>query len=670
VENLEDDALQFLLLHAPMKRDDAVNVVGLLETIVTSEETFVSQAKMMDLLVGYFAGEFNAELAESRLSTPSNSSGRAASKSLRFTPRSAGRSSVALSAMTEEMEEDFMGSATERTNSGGFEEVGFSSRLEDDELTAETSYDPAQAQFLLTRVNDLTSGLVNVNRRINSLSIDRDTLSSGLGKVELEVESLQDEWERKRARWSTEVTGFEGKVAAASTRVEESIRTQRVLNEEVEGRLERLEEPFQSATGFPALFTKVGELATTVNGAVDGPPGAGIEEFFKRKAERTAGGSFGLNLGAGGGVGSRDPRVSELEREVQGLRSLVSALTERVNLIGATPTPADGVAGLGSANIYDRLDALEQRTQAGHSVTISEVVFNNERDVARFVTTHVPNPNFGIVCDLVILLQTLKVGNPTTESTAGLLAQAQKVNMDPLETAIVGSYGVELPTIFDRTQGALTSSNLHPLPSAKAYSDWSNASTGLRDKVNAELKNSVISARKRIADAKMSPTAVMVFRDLVNNSSAQWTSLSAFMDQQVAIMMGQYGLEEAEAWLLVGKTVRQIFVKLRERRVSGENVITALTSKQDQFVSILWASLQGHALMAEYQRDEYYGHHSLAAITAEHMLKHRVSPKEFASVKDRVVSVVATLEGVGTDLDRCLDKAGLQPVRKKKRTGG
>jgi len=187
--------------------------------------------------------------------------------------------------------------------------------------------------------------------------------------------------------------------------------------------------------------------------------------------------------------------------------------------------------------------------------------------------------------------------------------------------------------------------------------------------VNAELKNSVISARKRIADARMSPTAVMVFRDLVNNSSAQWTSLSAFMDQQVAIMMGQYGLEEAEAWLLVGKTVRQIFVKLRERRVSGENVITALTSKQDQFVSVLWASLQGHALMAEYQRDEYYGHHSLAAITAEHMLKHRVSPKEFGSLKDRLTTAVATLDGVGVDLDRCLDKAGLQPVRKKKRAG-
>jgi len=294
-------------------------------------------------------------------------------------------------------------------------------------------------------------------------------------------------------------------------------------------------------------------------------------------------------------------------------------------------------------------------------------VFNNERDVAAFVKEHVPNPNFGIVCDLVILLQTLKVANPTTESTAGLLAQAQKVNMDPLETAIVGSYGVELPTIFDRTQAALTSSNLYPLPSAKTYPDWSNAGTGLRDKVNAELKNSVTSARKRIADARMTATAVMVFRDLVSNSAAQWTSLTAFMDQQVAIMIGQYGLMEDEAWALVGKTVRQIFVKMREKRVSGENVVTSLTSKQDQFVSIVWASLQGHALMGEYQRDEYYGHHSLAAITAEHMLKHRVSPREFTSLKDRVNTMATIQEGLGADLDRCLDKAGLQPVRKKRK---
>jgi len=140
------------------------------------------------------------------------------------------------------------------------------------------------------------------------------------------------------------------------------------------------------------------------------------------------------------------------------------------------------------------------------------------------------------------------------------------------------------------------------------------------------------------------------------------------MDQQVSIMIGQYGLPTVEAWLLVGKTVRQIFVKLRERRVSGENVVTTLTSKQEQFVSVMWASLQGHALMAEYERDEYYGHHSLAAITAEHMLKHRVTIKDFTSLQDRVTTMSTAHDGFGLDLDRCLDKAGLQPLRKKKRT--
>jgi len=359
---MEEDAIQFLLLHAPMKRDDAVNVMALLDMIVASEESAISQAKMMDVLVGYAAGEFNSELAESRLSTPSGSASRSSvSQGLRFTPRSAGRASVALSAMTEEMEEDPTLSGAGSVNAGVFEGVGFSTRLEDDEVTAETSYDPAQTQFLLTRVNDLTGGLVKVSRRLNSVGIDQATLASGLGKVELEVEALQDNWARKRAKWTTEAASTEGKVAATATRVEESLRAQRILNDEFDGRLLRVEEPFRSPTGFPALFTKVSELATTVNGSVDGPPGAGLDERMRRFADRP-GGSFGLSLGASPNAeaGGREPRVRALEAEVATLRGLLTALSAKVELFGTAPVPG-GVAGIGNLDIYDRLEALEQR---------------------------------------------------------------------------------------------------------------------------------------------------------------------------------------------------------------------------------------------------------------------------------------------------------------------
>jgi len=646
-----------------MKREDAGNVIALLEMSIAGEEGVITQNKVMDVVMGYLAGDFTAEFAQSRVSTPSVASrGGVPSVAPRFTPRSAGRASAGFSVMTEEEGED-------TATSGGSEGVAFSSRLEDDEFTAESSYDPAQIQFLLTRVGDLTGGLVKTNERVSSVKIDVAVVSSGLGRAELDLEGVQDAVSRAEEAGKAGAASMAGRFAAANQRVEESIDAQRAVNTQVEARLDRIEEPFKSATGFPALFEKVAELATTVNGSVDGPPGAGIDARLRRSpmASGTAGGgSFSFNLGGGGGDGGAHANRGAMEREIVVLRSMVTDLVGRVEKLEANTgaeAPDRGV----SSDLRDRLEALEARTQSGASITISSIVFNNERDVAAFVREHVPNPNFGIVCDVVILLQTLKVANPTTESTAGLLAQAQKVNMDPLETAIVGSYGVELPTIFDRTQGVLTSSNLHPLPSAKTYADWSNASTGLRDKVNAELKNSVISARKRIADARMTTTATMVFRELVGNSMSQWTSLAAFMDQQVSIMIGQYGLPTVEAWLLVGKTVRQIFVKLRERRVSGENVVTTLTSKQEQFVSVLWASLQGHALMAEYERDEYYGHHSLAAITAEHMLKHRVTLKEFTSLQDRVTTVTAAHDGLGLDLDRCLDKAGLQPLRKKKR---
>jgi len=670
---LEDDAVQYLLLHAPSKREDAVNIFALLEMMTSGDEEIITQARMMDVMMGYVSGEFRAELAQSRLSTPSSGpGGGVVFAGNRFTPRSTGRSSVAFSAMTEEEEEEESRTATSGASGnqqGEENEVLFSTRLEDDELTAETRYDPAQTQFLLTRVNDLSGGLVRTNHRVRRLSVEQMVTSALVERVEGKVEKVQEAAVSDRAGRTAEVADTELRINEVAKLARDSIAGQKVFNSDAAERIERLEEPFRSPTGLPALFSKVSELVTTVNGSMDGHPGAGIDERIARGPARPGGaeargGSFGLNLGAVS-TSSSDTRIRDLEREVSQLRALVAEISASVSRLGNSPSRDAG--GLNSTTLEDRLEALEERTQAGTSVTISNIVFNNERDVVAFVAAHVPNPNFGIICDLVILLQTLKVANPTTESTAGLLAQAQKVNMDPLETAIVGSYGVELPTIFDRTQGALTSSNLYPLPSAKTYTDWSNASTGLRDKVNAELKNSVTSARKRIADARMTPTAVMVFRDLVSNSASQWTSLTAFMDQQVSIMIGQYGLMEEEAWALVGKTVRQIFVKMRERRVAGENVVTALTSKREQFASVLWASLQGHALMHEYQRDEYYGHHSLAAITAEHMLKHRVSPKEFASLRDRVATAVTAQEAIGMDLDRCLEKAGLQPLRKKRK---
>jgi len=665
---LEEDATQFLTLHAPLKREDAGNIFALLEMMISGEEGLVTQAKLMDVVMGYLAGEYTAELAQSRLSTPSVASGGGVpSVAPRFTPRSSGKASVAFSAMTEEGEED--------TETGESEQVAFSTNLEDDEFTAETSYDPAQTQFLLTRVADLTGGLVKVNEKLSLMKVDVSVLSSGLGRTEFDLEGVQDAITRAERSRAVEAEKVSGQLAEASQRVDKSIDTQRGVNVQVEARLTRMEEPFQSESGFPALFAKVAELATTVNGSVDGPPGAGIDSRMSRGSyagvAAPGGGTFGFSLsgeGRGGSARTSTSTPGGMEQELSNLRNMVSVLAGRLAVLEEAAKTVPANVEMGTA-VTDRLEALEARTQSGSSITVASIVFNNERDVAAFVAENVPHPNFGIICDVVILLQTLKVANPTTESTAGLLAQAQKVNMDPLETAIVGSYGVELPTIFDRTQGVLTSSHLHPLPSAKTYADWSNASTGLRDKVNAELKNSVTSARKRISDARMSPLAVMVFRDLVSNSMSQWTSLAAFMDQQVSIMIGQYGLPSVEAWLLVGKTVRQIFVKLRERRVSGENVVTTLTSKEDQFASLLWASLQGHALMAEYERDEYYGHHSLAAITAEHMLKHRVTLKEFTSLQDRVTTVSAGHDGLALDLDRCLDKAGLQPQRKKKRLG-
>ena len=99
----------------------------------------------------------------------------------------------------------------------------------------------------------------------------------------------------------------------------------------------------------------------------------------------------------------------------------------------------------------------------------------------------------------------------------------------------------------------------------------------------------------------------------------------------------------------------------------AQDILSNLTDKVTQFTPALWASLQAHALMAEYLETDFIGHPSMAADTLEHLLKHRVTPKQITSLAHRLDTY--DIPGVTTDVDNLLKKANVTSERKRKQGG-
>ena len=130
---------------------------------------------------------------------------------------------------------------------------------------------------------------------------------------------------------------------------------------------------------------------------------------------------------------------------------------------------------------------------------------------------------------------------------------------------------------------------------------------------------------------------------------------------------GVYSLAADEAYSLAGKGLRAVFLQLWERRVAAQDVMTASTAKSVQFARAMWASLQAHVLMAEYQQAGYIGHPTMAAVNTEHLLTNRAAPDQLKKLNDRVTSLAANAELVWTDVDALASKAGLTSKARGKR---
>jgi len=103
---------------------------------------------------------------------------------------------------------------------------------------------------------------------------------------------------------------------------------------------------------------------------------------------------------------------------------------------------------------------LEGKQEECGSVTMGGITFNSESDCLAFVVEHLPNPNFGLLSDMVILLRKLKIKIPTNESVVNKHHKAMQVKLDKTEAGTIASYSVTVPSAFNRETEDMLSSHL------------------------------------------------------------------------------------------------------------------------------------------------------------------------------------------------------------------
>lgn len=304
--------------------------------------------------------------------------------------------------------------------------------------------------------------------------------------------------------------------------------------------------------------------------------------------------------------------------------------------------------------------ALEARGLT-EPIQVGQHTFSLVGDVQTFVQRYVGDrANFGVLCDVVILLH--KTKSPTAAVGQAAINDeiaATKIRLDTMESNILASFAVVLPRPFDSAGGGVTTSATNPLPSIKTAQDWSMPLTGRKALISQELTNETKVIGDRIRAAKMAPEASAVFELLRIESGNHWHRLAGFIDTYYQTQTSCYKMDPTEAWLLTGKCVRETFVALRERRIHGQDLISDCESKQEQFVRAMWAVLLCHQTMQSIMNADFTGHIALAHVVHEHLLANKVTSSEITKLRTTAAANQTGLCNLSSEVDRLLAHSNL-----------
>lgn len=724
----ERDGLDFLETLPPRPYSDAVNLITLWMDGGTrndgSNQLPWGRINLEASIVDYHKGVFDSLLSD--IGSPRGTSGNP----FDFTSRSYQASVEESKEAVEEIKiEELDVEGPELTEAGKFSEfeTALYDEVENSTL-AESGYDPEQMKAVFKRLQELTQYSTLAKLRFMRIAEDRGlTISGGLSKIDSLAGSMvaleqQLGWDTlldpvlpgctirqqihilhetvSALQQTVDDIGRSG-MHAQWTELRRDVLAMQNDYRELKARVDKMEECFTDPSQLPKVFDLVTGMATVINGGSYGASGSNLQAKLNAlkgdimqevgvaggDAAVSAGASSnigfqGLSLGGNRGAAPRagrtvvpstqsqndpatDYRLSALESELATMRSNLAGMYTGPGM--NTMAFAGGASGpsVETVDILERLRNLETKSSKD-SVTMGSHTFTCLEDVQAFVSKHVPNPNFGLLSDMVIILQKLKTTTETTKSVLDTHNGAKKLQLDVIEANILISFAMLLPSILDRSGEAVSSSNVHAIPAIKKYSEWTNTLIGLRAKIQKEISNETKSIQQRINDSKNSADAKGVFNAMLLSSTTEWKQTEQYVDTQMQVLTAEYNLPEAEAWTLMSKGLREVFVYLRSLRAIAQDLLSDSSTKAEQFALAMWACLRCHKAMEEYQACSYIGHYTLASVRAEHLLTQRVSPNDLKVLVDKMSTLQGSMTGLATDVDALLVHTKVTSKRKRK----
>lgn len=177
-----------------------------------------------------------------------------------------------------------------------------------------------------------------------------------------------------------------------------------------------------------------------------------------------------------------------------------------------------------STTLIEALQCLRTlETQHGSiAITMGSKVFTCFEDVRTFVIANIQVPNFGVLSDMVIVLQKLKTTTQTAQSLMTTCNGAQKLNLDMLEANILVLFLGLFSSILDKSGKYVASSHVNAIPAVKKYLDWTNTLIGLRTKIQSEMQNALKGVSSCIQNSAMTEVARGVFTSMLLSSKLQW----------------------------------------------------------------------------------------------------------------------------------------------------
>ena len=272
------------------------------------------------------------------------------------------------------------------------------------------------------------------------------------------------------------------------------------------------------------------------------------------------------------------------------------------------------------------------------TIQFGSLGIRNFWDADAWVTTHLPDREFGYFLDGHSVFQFLEGDSPTVETTVKLQDHVEKIGLRSLyEARVLNSFQCRIPGLLG------SDSSTAPLSKLKTPAAWDR---GNRMGLRHDIKENLVRTKRELA-AKIETRMTDKEANLL--AKACWVHTEQFVNDMMTWFVQTFsdlkdrGGFEAQAcwdlacalWARVLKELSEVRSGARDVKVRGDSNYTA--------TMCVWATLKTHDKMDEFMAANFVNHQSLASEYTT-FLVHHASGAGVDALTDRVSSLEADLK--------------------------